>query len=227
MPRISELLCNTLSEDSMASKAVLFDLDGTLWDSSEVVAASWNEVTESLEHPFPVTIEDMKKTMGLTMDKIATTLFSPYLKKEDIPLLQKRCEEAENRYLRSHPGSLFDAVPETLALLSQEYALYIVSNCQKGYIEAFLEGTKLGSYFKGHLCYGDTLTPKGKTIETLLKKEHIEKAVYVGDTNGDMEAAHFASLPFIHASYGFGKVKGEEAKILSFKELPTVLKKFF
>ncbi|HBB05272.1 MAG TPA: HAD family hydrolase [Firmicutes bacterium] len=211
----------------MVSKAILFDLDGTLWDSSEAVSASWNEVTESLEHPFPVTTLDMKRTMGLTMDKIADILFSPYVRKEDIPLLQKKCEEAENVYLRSHPGILFQGVRETLSLLSKEYSLYIVSNCQKGYIEAFLAGTKLGSCFKGHLCYGDTLAPKGKTIEILLRREGIRKAVYVGDTSGDMEAAHFASLPFIHAAYGFGETKGEEAEIASFQELPSVLKNFF
>ena len=211
----------------MVSKAVLFDLDGTLWDSSEVVAASWNEVTESLKNPFPVTVEDMKRTMGLTMDKIADILFSPYLSKEEIPSLQKRCEEAENLYLAKHPGLLFPGVQKTLKTLSKEYALYIVSNCQKGYIEAFLEGTGLGPFFMGHLCYGDTLTKKGETIKTLLKRENIAKAVYVGDTMGDLEAAHFASLPFIHASYGFGKVKGEEAKILSFDELLNVLPNFF
>ena len=211
----------------MVSKSVLFDLDGTLWDSSEVVASSWNEVTESLKEPFPITIDDMKRTMGLTMDKIADILFSPYLSKEEIPTLQKRCEEAENLYLKKHPGFLFPKVRETLETLSKDYALYIVSNCQKGYIEAFLEGTGLGPLFKGHLCYGETLTKKGETIKTLLKREKIEKAVYVGDTMGDLGAAHFASLPFIHAAYGFGKVKGEEAKILSFDELLKTLPIFF
>lgn len=209
------------SENS--KKAVLFDLDGTLWDASKEVGESWDEVTKSLKTPFSVTTSDMKRTMGKTMDEIAKTLFLPHLPPEELPALQKRCEEHENEYLKTHPGTLYPGVQETLEELSKDYLLYIVSNCQKGYIEAFLEGTGLSPLFNGHLCYGDTLRPKGETIRILLTKEGLAKAVYVGDTDGDAKAAHFACLPFIHASYGFGETKEKEGSVSCFEALPSTI----
>lgn len=204
--------------------AVLFDLDGTLWDASKEVGESWDEVTKSLKTPFRVTTFDMKRTMGKTMDEIAKTLFLPYLPKEELPALQRRCEEHENEYLKTHPGTLYPGVKETLETLTKEYPLYIVSNCQKGYIEAFLDGTGLSPLFSGHLCYGDTLRPKGETIRILLAKEGIASAIYVGDTDGDAKAAHFARLPFIHASYGFGRTEEKEGSVSRFEELPDAIR---
>ena len=48
------------------------------------------------------------------------------------------------------------------------------------------------------------------------------EAVYVGDTAGDMTAAHSAGLPFIHAAYGFGTADSPEYVISSFSELRTL-----
>ena len=52
-----------------------------------------------------------------------------------------------------------------------------------------------------------------------MKRNVIEQAFYVGDTEGDEEASRFAGIPFIFASYGFGNVTHPDKVIKSFKEL--------
>ena len=55
---------------------LIFDMDGTLWDSSENVARSWTEKLHQLgEHRRAITREDIMGVMGLTMDKIAEIIF--------------------------------------------------------------------------------------------------------------------------------------------------------
>ena len=57
-------------------KGLIFDMDGTLWDSSENVAASWTEKIRELKYDLPdITQKDIMGVMGLTMDKIADILF--------------------------------------------------------------------------------------------------------------------------------------------------------
>ena len=58
-----------------------------------------------------------------------------------------------------------------------------------------------------------------------MERNGLAKAVYVGDTERDMHSAHSAGIPFIHASYGFGKGFAAERAISSFRELPELLDK--
>ena len=106
-----------------------------------------------------------------------------------------------------------------LEILSKKYYLYIVSNCQKGYIEAFLHAHHLEKYFKDIEMSGRTGKDKGHNILLLMERNHIQEAVYIGDTHGDQEASRFAGIPFIFASYGFGNVTHPDKVIKSFKEL--------
>jgi phosphoglycolate phosphatase len=84
--------------------------------------------------------------------------------------------------------------------------MYIVSNCQEGYIETFLHYHRLETYFKDFESHGRTKLSKGENIRLVMMRNHIEEAVYIGDTRGDMEAAEQAGIPFIFAAYGFGKI---------------------
>lgn len=85
-------------------KGVLLDLDGTLWDSSKAVVKAWNEILEKygLE---PLSDEDMKRVMGLSMNRIADILF-PNLEPEKRYALMRECELHENEYIRRHGGVL-------------------------------------------------------------------------------------------------------------------------
>lgn len=202
---------------------ILFDLDGTLWDSSEAVVKSWNEVIATLpDFHKQGTVEDMMKLMGKTMDEIAYTYFDTVPKQRALELMDL-CTEHENDYIRRHGGILVPRLEETLEILADRYLLAIVSNCQKGYIEAFLEYHGLGKYFDDLLDYGTTHLPKGENIRLVIERNKLAKAYYVGDVEGDRKAAGAAGIPFIHAAYGYGSVPDAEYRIEAISDLIDIL----
>lgn len=204
-------------------KGIIFDMDGTLWDSAQNVAKSWNMVlVEKKIDRAPITMEDMHRVMGKTMDVIAEILFPQLERDEKIELLHQCCL-AENDYLREHGGILYPKVKETLARLKENYHLYIVSNCQVGYIEAFLDYYGLQDLIEDTQCYGQNELPKGDNIRILYDRNGLDAAVYVGDIEGDYEASKKAGIPFIHASYGFGTISEDVPKIRTFDELDRVV----
>ena len=113
-------------------------------------------------------------------------------------------------------------IRETLAALSKNHRLFIVSNSQQGYPQLCIEKLGLTDLIQGHLCFGDTGTSKGKTIRALMEKNRITDCAYIGDTQGDYEATLEAGVPFIWAAYGFGTPDGYDHKIDSFADLPNL-----
>lgn len=207
----------------MKTESLIFDMDGTLWDSSESVAASWNEVLVTLDDVnITLTSQDIKGIMGLTMDVIADKFF-PDVSKERRMEIMYMCSDHENDYLMDHGGILYDNLENTLEILSKNHRLFIVSNCQSGYIEAFLKYYNLGKYFIDFSCWGDNKLKKGDNIKLITERNNITDGTYVGDTEGDSESAYYAGVKFIHASYGFGKVSRKDAEIKSFSELSEII----
>ena len=96
---------------------------------------------------------------------------------------------------------LYPKLEETLSALKEKYPLYIVSNCQSGYIEAFLDHYGFGKYFEDIECYGNNLKQKGDNIRLLADRNGLTEAVYVGDIQGDYDASCHAGVGFIHAKH--------------------------
>lgn len=210
----------------MKAESIIFDMDGTLWDSSENVAASWTETVRTCGDPtlrnMIITGEDIRGVMGLPMTDIAKKLFPQLTETRQSEILDK-CAENENNYLAVHGGILYPQLKETLTALAEDHRLFIVSNCQCGYIEAFFEFCGMEKLFTDYLCWGDTLKPKSETIKQLMKKNCCESAVYVGDTQGDFDSARTAGIPFIHAAYGFGTLScSPDASVSSAEELKEI-----
>ena len=190
---------------------IIFDVDGTIWDSTYVVAEAWNTVIkENSDLDIHITRADLMGLFGKTMDAIYHIMF-PTLSDKEKKHLGQICIEYENKLLETKSGILYDGIEELFAVLTKKYPLYIVSNCQQGYIEVMLKTTGLGKYVTDHLCFGDTLKPKSDTIIQLMKRNNLKDVVYIGDTTGDFTACQEAGIPFIYAEYGFGDVP--EAKV--------------
>ncbi len=202
-------------------KAILFDLDGTLWDSAPGVCKAWNTVLARHGMAPDITVEKMHGMMGKQMNVIAAILFPERSEAEQAALMDECCV-VEHEVLAEVGGTLYPRLEEILSALCEKYTLGIVSNCQKGYIETFFAAHGLGKYFSDIECYGNTGLSKGENIAAVVRRGGFDKAVYLGDTHGDWEAAVHAGVPFIHAAYGFGSVPENERRIFDISELPAV-----
>ena len=203
----------------MLVDGIIFDLDGTLWDSVEGILLTWNRViTRHGQFRPPISRQEQERLMGLPMDEIARRLF-PDKSLEEQEKLMGECAKEENEYLAIHGGILYPGVRETLEKLSKKYKLSIVSNCQTGYIEAFLQAHGLGNVFSDYLSFGETGLTKGENNKIVIQRNGFLHPVYVGDTEGDRQSALDAGIPFVYAEYGFGNVKAYDAKVTSFIEL--------
>ncbi len=205
-------------------KAVIFDMDGTLWDSRQGIKASWNEIYEKysgVKNHF--TDSMIEGVLGKPMPEIANILFSMFGEKSWE--VAKDAFLYENEYLAKHPQKIYPGLVETLSELKEKYRLYIISNCQQGYIEAFFESMGLKYLFDDYGCWGDNQLKKGDNIKLIMKRNNVDEAIYVGDTRGDEIATREAGIPFVHASYGFGKAESPDATIRELKDLLEVSKK--
>lgn len=198
---------------------IIFDVDGTLWDSTELVAKAWNYVLET-ETSLPPSIdgEGLKHLFGKTMDEICMEIFKGIPVSEH-PRLGEICYRRENRLLYEEPVPLYPGVAEAFQKLSERCPLFIVSNCQEGYIEALLDTTPIKPYVKGHLCYGDTGKTKDITLRMLMEQYHLKHVLYVGDTQGDADACARAEIPFALAEYGFGDAEHPDYRISALSDL--------
>ncbi|WP_122642618.1 HAD family hydrolase [Luxibacter massiliensis] len=185
---------------------IIFDVDGTLWDSTDTVAKSWNQVIAG-NSDLDIRLDGgiLKNLFGKTMDEIYNTVF-PTLPKEEQDRLGALCFAHENKLLETEPGTVYEGTEDTLRALAGKMPVFIVSNCQCGYIEVFLKVSGLGDIVKDHLCFGETLVSKGQSIRMLMERNQLKDVVYVGDTQGDFLACQEAGIPFIFAKYGFGEV---------------------
>jgi len=206
----------------MAGKVdgVILDVDGTLWDSTEIVAQAWTQaVHDGGGGNITVTADMLKGLFGKTMMVIADCML-PQLPPEKRYAIMDLCCQYEHEALQQDPCHIcYPGVKETIREISERVPVFIVSNCQSGYIELFLEKTELGAYIQDTECFGNTGKSKGENIRLLVSRNKLQSPIYIGDTQGDCDASKDAGVPFIFASYGFGSADTMSGQIESFYEL--------
>ena len=198
---------------------IILDIDGTLWDTTPVVAKAWGDAIK--KHPeikFEPTPEKLRKLFGRPMWAIAAAIFPEYPPEEQMRLMDLCCEHEEEA-LEEHPGDIFEGVVETIRELSKKYKVCIVSNCQAGYIEQTMRLLGITDCITDFECPGYTNLPKGENCKLVMERNGFTSAVYVGDTQGDADAAAFAGIPFVYCAYGFGTPETYDYKIEKFPEL--------
>ena len=205
----------------MKYDSIGFDLDGTLWNATEAITLAWQKTAEIFNARIP-DINDIKGILGLNKIDLMNKLY-PDMEYETQMQFFDKANEICDEVLALQGGQLFDGLEETLKTLQKDFRLYIVSNCQDGYIERFLDYHKLGKYFCDSEHPDARCLSKGENIKALLERNGFGKSIFVGDTQGDCDAARFAGIPFVFASYGFGKADSPDYTINAFPEIIDIV----
>ncbi|MBJ6107919.1 HAD family hydrolase [Hymenobacter sp. BT523] len=192
--------------------SVIFDLDGTLWDASEAITRAFQAAKNSVDYiENDVTLAQVQAVTGQPYTVVYERLF-PKLPADKLDEYRALCARHELAAATDHGGTPYPGLAEALRYLrGRGYRLFIVSNCQLGYVEAFFKHSGLGEFFEGHQCYGTKLLSKAENIREVVAEYGLQAPVYVGDTPGDLAASQGAGVPFIFATYGFGQLTEAEA----------------
>ena len=149
-----------MNNNFSAIDSVVFDLDGTLWDTCEVCARGWNNVIARHGMNFrAVTADDVRGVAGkpheLCVREVCVGLPDHHLK-----ILSDESEKEDNRLIAAEGGVLYTGVADGLEALAARYPLFIVSNCQAGYIEIFLSSTGFSGLFRDYECWSIRAGPR-------------------------------------------------------------------
>lgn len=205
----------------MKIDAIYFDLDGTLWETTDTVYEATQEITKKYHLP-EVTKEQVAQGMGKTKDECADIYYPNENHERALELLEEGLDLATKK-LSVQGSYIYEGLEETLTLLSKDYKLGIVSNCLEGYIEAFMISSGLGKYFNDIVAAGKKKIKKSDAIRLAIARDNVKNPVYVGDTLKDKEAAKGAGIKYIHARYGFEPNLENQYHIATIKELPILL----
>jgi len=190
----------------MAADALLFDLDGTLWDSHP-----WYALVAGESHPRRAREIVQHLRAG---GNVVTLLRARGVSRTGF---LHRCGANIDRLV------LYEGVVETLDRLAiRGVRLGSVTNLPAWLAEPMLVGSGLASLFATNKWAARKPSPASLLTAARVLREHgAATVVYVGDTENDADAASAAKLPFAWAGYGYGEREpaGALTVLRSFKEV--------
>ena len=201
--------------------ALIFDLDGTLWNVNECCTDAWNIVLEELGYDRRIAPEEMNSCTGMPMDDIMKALLPGINHHHDELYIRFNSKEEE---LIGRQGTyLYRGMKEGITELSGHFRVFIVSNCQGWYLNRFLDYSGIKERFSGWDCYGDSGMEKHLMISAMKEKNGIKRAIYIGDTLFDRDSACKSGTDFLQVTYGFGKPIDGEKHFAAFSDLREFL----
>ena len=201
----------------MTHDALIFDLDGTLWDAAAASTRGWNLALAQLCLPLRVNDEGIRSVSGQPFDRCVEILLPELSPVPEATLYF--IEEHERTGIETLGGVLYEGVADGLRELSATYPLFLVSNCPDWYVDAFFQATGLHECFAGWDCHGSSGVGKSRMLLDMCVRYQLERAVYIGDTQGDQDAAEGAGLEFVFVRYGFGEASKPSLSVGRFSQL--------
>lgn len=190
----------------MQFDALVFDLDGTLWNTLAGCTKAWQQaVTEFGGEGSSITLELVKSAMGLTPHDFFAKVLPHFSDRERMQMGQ-RAVDLESFWIRKGLFEFYASLPSFFKELSRERSLFILSNCEKPYLDLFLELSETQVFIKAAACYRNPLENKTANLIYLKDKYHLFNPLYIGDTETDRVSCEKVKVDFCYASYGFGVI---------------------
>ncbi len=187
----------------MAYELIIFDWDGTLVDSEQHIVSSIAYAAE--QSGLPVLDHDRtKQIIGLGMREALQSLY-PGIGEEGVESMRRHYAEA---FFQQETGEaqLFDGVIDTLeSLRSRGYTLAVATGKSRRGLEKALDSTGLRLYFDVTRCADETRSkPHPMMLEQVIGSAgvSVERSLFVGDTEFDLEMARRIEMASIGVSYG-------------------------
>jgi phosphoglycolate phosphatase len=205
---------------------ILFDLDGTLIDSTSLVLPAYRHAIRHFPQYEMPSAETMKRSLGLPDAQIWEVLM-PNATPAERQEAYARCEE----FIKETMDSTSILMPGAMEVLSELQArghiLTVASNCGESYLNAVLDSQGLRRFFTNPLCLGSVA---GRRKADILAR-HFERfdrnsAVMVGDRRTDVEAAEEHGVPCIGCAFGFGSEDELQGAAVIIRSLPELLPLF-
>ena len=194
--------------------ALLFDLDGTLFDSAHGVASALTQVSLSRGGP-TIHVHQVRSLISLGADVLVRQALGDSARDTVGDLSEFR---TVLRSLPPDPCSIFDGVVGTLSRFRQaSYPMAVVTNKPADLSHSLLESLDLAKYF-GAIVGGDTAPhskPHPAPIEWALERLGCSKdrALLIGDSDVDALAARACTIPFVLYEEGYGPARCAPADI--------------
>jgi phosphoglycolate phosphatase len=183
----------------------VFDLDGTLVDSSDDLAASASELVTTLGGR-PLSVPEVVSMVG----EGASLLVQRALRAAG---LDPHTPEALERFLAIYDRRLlertrpYDGIPEALAALAVRGPLAVLTNKPAPAMRKLMAGLHLDGYFVELMGQDGAYPRKPDPAGLLALRVHAKGGpmVMVGDSPIDAATAEAAGVPFVFAGFGFGR----------------------
>lgn len=206
-------------------KNVIFDLDGTVIDSSECIYKVYSALFREMKIPMP----DGRSRRRLIGPPVETTL-SGYIKTDPSPY-GKRFREIYSTVDLKSTNRLYEGIPELLETLTEDgYRLFIATSKAENFAVKILTYLNVNDYFTA--IYGSRYeldrTSKSRVLQAVIDDYGLnkEECILIGDTKFDYVGATEVGVRTGVVTYGFGEKEDfDEGEIAFFADTPYDVRK--
>ncbi len=186
----------------MQDAFVVFDIDGTLFETHRVTVPAVQQTFEAFGLPKP-SDEKVCSFFGRPVDE-----YEAWLAAQSSPEQAAEIVEATNQReleLIGEAGVLYPGARETLENFAQRgYAMAICSNGPDAYVAEFLRAHALEPFFCEVRARDTKYDGKETMLRELMTVVSTRPVIVIGDREDDVTSAHANGAWAISAGYGFG-----------------------